>query len=232
MSFGGKVILITGASSGIGAACAEYFAKEGALLALVGRSAEKFEKVVEKIKANGIEEEPLVILADISVDAERIITETIEKYEKLDILINNAGIANYGDIETAKVEEFDSIMATNVRGVFELTQKAVPHLIESNGNIVNISSALSITPIPSMILYSMSKAALDQFTRCLAIGLASKGVRVNSVNPGTENCLGFRKKYSINKQEFKKKIILQDLSIPIFICILASTQKNMHRHWK
>lgn len=92
MSFEGKVVLITGASSGIGEACAEYFAKEGALLALVGRNPERSKKVVENIKKSGVKSEPLLILADISVDSERIITETIEKYGRLDVLINNAGI--------------------------------------------------------------------------------------------------------------------------------------------
>lgn len=107
MSFESKVILITGASSGIGAACAEYFAKEGALSALVGRSSEKFECLLGRIKESGVTIEPLVILADITVDAERIVAETIEKYNRLDILINNAGFGILGSIESTKMEEFD-----------------------------------------------------------------------------------------------------------------------------
>lgn len=116
MLFKEKVILITGASGGIGRACAEYFAKEGALLSLVGRNAEKFEKVVEQIKQNGVDAEPLIILADISVDFARIVDETIEKFGRLDILINNAGFSIPGSIDSTKIEDFDSIMATNVRG--------------------------------------------------------------------------------------------------------------------
>lgn len=81
MLFAEKVILITGASSGIGAACAEFFAKEGAKLALVGRNAGKFQVVVERIKELGVKEKPLIVLADVSTDAERIIAETIERYE-------------------------------------------------------------------------------------------------------------------------------------------------------
>lgn len=184
MSFEGKVILITGASSGIGAACAEYFAKEGALLSLVGRNPDKFAKVIENIANSGVEVEPLVIYADVSTDAERIISETIEKYGRLDILINNAGFSIVATIENATMNDFDAIMGTNVRGAFEITKLAIPSLVESKGNIINISSVCGIKPYPNLIIYAMSKACLDQFTKCLAMDLAEKGVRVNSVNPG------------------------------------------------
>lgn len=184
MSFEGKTILITGASAGIGAALADYFAKQGALLALVARNPEKCEKVLEKIKEAGIETEPLVILADVSVDAERIISKTIEKYGRLDILINNAGYGNHATIETLKIDDFDSMFATNVRGVVELTQLAVPHLIESKGNVVNVSSVVSTHSFKNFLIYSMTKAALDQFTKCVALELSKYGIRVNSVNPG------------------------------------------------
>lgn len=201
MSFAGKVILLTGGSSGIGAACAEYFAREGALLALVGRNAEKFAKVSEKIKKSGVEVEPLVILADISVDTERIISETIEKYGKLDILINNAAFGIPGTIENTRIEDYDAIMATNVRGTFLLTQLAVPHLIASKGNIINVSSVCGLRSFAGFLAYSMSKSALDQFTRCIALELAEKGVRVNAVNPGVidtnfHDCLGLDKNSS------------------------------------
>lgn len=183
MSFHDKVVLITGASSGIGAACAEYFAKEGALLALVGRNAERSQRVADKIKQSGVKTAPLVILADISVDSKRIIDETIAKYGRLDILINNAGFSIPGTIENTTAEDFDSVMGTNVRGTFLLTQLAVPHLIASKGNIVNVSSVVGLRAFEGILAYATSKAALDQFSRCIALELASKGVRVNSVNP-------------------------------------------------
>lgn len=116
MSFADKVILITGGNSGIGADCAEFFAKEGAKLALVGRNAAKFETVIRQIKESGVELDPLVILADVSIDAERIIAETIEKYERLDILINNAGFAIFDSLDTMNMEDYDAMIATNVRG--------------------------------------------------------------------------------------------------------------------
>lgn len=175
MSFADKVIIITGAGSGIGAACAEHFAKQGALLALIGRSPRKFEKVLVKIKAYDVNAEPLVILADVRFDAERIICETIEKYGKLDILINNAGFGNHATIESIKLEDFDGIMATNARSVVQLTQLAVPYLIESKGNIVNVSSVAGMRTFTNFLAFSMSKAALNQFTKCAAIELAEKG---------------------------------------------------------
>lgn len=177
MSFSGKVILLTGASSGIGAATADYFAKKGALLALVARNMEKFTKVLEKIRNSGVDQEPLVILADISVDAERIVNTTIEKYGKLDILINNAAFGIPGTIENTNIDNYDAMMATNVRGTFLLTQLAVPHLIKTKGNIVNVSSVCGSRSFPGFLAYSMSKSALDQFTRCIALELAAKGVR-------------------------------------------------------
>lgn len=184
MSFEGKVMLITGGNAGIGAACAEYFAKEGALLALVGRNTEKFEQLIGKFQDVGIELEPLVIIADVTVDAERIISETIEKYGRLDILINNAGICFPSTLQTVKMENYDTMMSTNIRAVVELSQLAVPHLIESKGNMINVSSVAGVIAIEANMPYSLTKAALNQFTKCVAMELADKGVRVNSINPG------------------------------------------------
>lgn len=183
MSFDGKVILITGASSGIGAACAEYFGKKGAHLALVGRNENKLRNVVKKINENGCKIEPLVILKDVATATKDIIDETIKKYKRLDVLINNAGFSVRGTIENTKIEDYDAIMATNVRGVLLLTQLAIPYLIVSKGNIVNVSSVASLRAMKNNLAYSMSKSALDHFTRCAALELASKGVRVNAVNP-------------------------------------------------
>lgn len=181
MSFEGKVILITGASSGIGAACAIHLAREGAHLALVGRNETKFAKVAEKI---GEKTELLIILADVSVDAERIVSETIEKFERIDILINNAGFARQGTLEMTTMDDYDTVMATNVRGLMHITQLALPHLIASKGNIVNVSSVCGLRQFKGFLAYCISKSALDQFTKCTAIELAEHGVRVNSVNPG------------------------------------------------
>lgn len=184
MAFHGKVTLITGGNDGIGAACAEYFAKEGALLALVGRKAEKFQLVLEKIKESGVESEPLCIIADITTDAERAFQETIKKYGRLDILINNAGVLNPDTIGAINMDKFDQTMSTNLRAVVELTNLAIAHLIESKGVIINVSSICGILAKEGMLSYCCSKAALDQFTKVVSMELSTKGVRCNSVNPG------------------------------------------------
>lgn len=184
MSFTGKVVIVTGASSGIGAATAEYFAKQSASLVLVGRNDEQLQKVVDA--CNKSTENVLKIIADICIeeDAERIIRETIAKFSKLDVLINSAGIIRSGSIENTSLEHYDRIMNVNVRALFRLTQLAVPHLIQTKGNIVNLSSVCGIRSFPNVLAYNMSKSAVDQFTNCVALELADRGVRVNSVCPG------------------------------------------------
>lgn len=181
MDFENKVVLITGASSGIGEATSKYFANLGASLVLTGRKSEQLERVGNECKGN-----PLLLIADVTKveDNQRVIDETIAKYGKLDVLVNNAGILANGSIENTSLQQYDEIMNTNVRAVYHLTMLAVPHLIKSKGNIVNVSSVAGNRSFPGILAYGMSKAAIDQFTRCTALELAPKQVRVNAVNPG------------------------------------------------
>lgn len=158
--------------------------REKATLALVGRNEENLQKVVDSCNANT--SKVLKIVADVcnEADAKRIVQETIAAFGKLNILINNAGIISSGSIETTTLEQYDSIMNVNCRAIFHLTQLAVPHLIKTKGNIVNLSSVCGIRSFPNVLAYNMSKSAIDQFTNCIALELADKGIRVNSVNPG------------------------------------------------
>lgn len=184
--FANKVVIITGASSGIGAGVAELLAKQGSWLVLIGRNVQNLKSIAEKCKPSHGAPKPLQITADVTVEADvkRIIDETIDKFHKIDVLVNNAGILERGSIETASLEQFDNVMNCNVRSVFHLTKLAVPHLIASKGSIVNVSSVNGMRSFPGVLAYNMSKSALDQFTQCVALELADKGVRVNSVNPG------------------------------------------------
>ncbi|XP_035448142.2 3-oxoacyl-[acyl-carrier-protein] reductase FabG-like [Spodoptera frugiperda] len=185
MSFENKVILITGASSGIGAATAVEFAKQRASVAIVGRNAVKLQTVNEECQKHGVT--PLIINIDISKEeaANEIIDKTIEKYGRLDVLVNNAGIvATGGLLDGAVMKSYDKIMNTNLRAVVALTSAAVPYLIKSKGNIVNVSSTLATQAGPLMMAYCVSKAGLDHFSNTAALELAAAGVRVNIVTPG------------------------------------------------
>uniref|UniRef100_A0A336LSD2 CSON015600 protein n=1 Tax=Culicoides sonorensis TaxID=179676 RepID=A0A336LSD2_CULSO len=188
MNFKDKVVIITGSSSGIGAGTAEYLSKLGASLVLVGRNVENLNVIKEKctkLAAQGTPA-PLALQADVTIesDAKRIIDETIKHFNKLDVLVNNAGIIGVGSIEQTSMDQYDTIMNTNMRSIYHLTMLAVPHLIKTEGCIVNVSSVNGIRAFSGVLAYCVSKAALDQFTRCVALELAPKKVRVNAVNPG------------------------------------------------
>jgi len=182
----GKVALITGASSGIGAATALHFAQLGAKLALTGRNLANLQETSQQCKTNGCKEEPLLIVADLSAedDTARVVRETVEHFKQIDILVNSAGILQNNTIENANLADYDRIMNINLRSVFHLTSLVAPHLIATKGNVVNVSSVTGLRSFPNVNTYCVSKSALDQMTRCSALELAAKGVRVNAVNPG------------------------------------------------
>lgn len=216
MSFKDKVVLITGASSGIGAATAVYFSKEGATLSLTGRNLENLEKTLTnclKSAPNGTPV-PLLIQADVTVGAEKIIKDTIFKFGRLDILINNAGVGSYKSIEDTSLEDYDYIMNTNLRSVYHLTMLAVPHLIKTQGNIVNVSSLSGLRSLTGAVAYHVSKSGLDQFTSCCSLELAPKKVRVNSVNPGlviTE----FQKRGKMSEERYAAYVQSTKTSYPL-----------------
>ncbi|MDT7602139.1 MAG: hypothetical protein QOF61_136 [Acidobacteriota bacterium] len=180
----GKVALVTGASSGIGRATALRFAEEGAQITLVGRSRGALSEVAAEIAGRG--GEAFAVIADVTDegDAERVVRETIDDFGALDVLVNAAGILNNGTIETTALAAWDEMLDVNLRAVFHLMQLAVPHLEERRGNIVNVSSVTGLRAFPGVLAYCVSKAGVDQLTRCAALELAPKKVRVNAVNPG------------------------------------------------
>lgn len=186
-SFTRKVALITGATSGIGAGTAVLFASLGCKLALTGRNVANLEKVSSDcVNAGANKNDILQIIGDVSKedDVKKIIESTLKTFGQLDILINNAGILMSGTVESTPLDKYDQMMNVNTRSVFLLTHLAVPYLKKTKGNIVNVSSIAGSRSFPGVAAYCMSKAAVDQLTKCSALELAADGIRVNSVNPG------------------------------------------------
>lgn len=180
----GKIAIVTGASSGIGRAVAAVFAQNGATVVAVGRSEKELKALSKEVRSAPGSVKPH--LADLHVQSqlERVITETMDNHRQIDCLVNAAGIIKNGTIETTTVDDWDRLMDINLRSVFQLTQRCVPHLAKTKGNIVNVSSVAGTRAFPGVLAYCVSKAATDQLTRCAALELASKGIRVNAVNPG------------------------------------------------
>lgn len=177
MSFAGKVVLITGGSSGIGAATAVLFAQEGADVVIVGRNQEKLENVAAQCGSLG--NTAFIINVDITNDdeAKMIVFQTVAKYGKLDVLVNNAGVAAPDSIVSGDLlETFDRVISVNLRSVIHITSLAAPHLIRSQGCIVNVSSSNGSRASASMISYSISKAGLNHFTSAIALELADSGM--------------------------------------------------------
>jgi len=184
-----KVALITGASSGIGAATAVHFAKLGYNLAVCGRNEEALSNTVAQCLAansNMSSQNVLSLVGDMT--DEKVCCESVEKtvarFNSIDVLVPCAGILTPGPLETISMEEYDKLMDINCRSIILLMKFSVPHLIESKGNIVNVSSVTGLRAFPGVLAYCISKAAVDQLTRSAALELALKGVRVNAVNPG------------------------------------------------
>ncbi len=183
-SFANKVVFVTGATSGIGHAVAVKFASESARVVALGRNQTALREVEASVrKAGG---EPLALMVDVTNpdETQRAIEETINEFGGLNVLVNAAGHISTGTIENTALAAWDAMMNVNLRAAFQLMQLAVPHLIKTKGNIVNVSSVTGLRSFPGVLAYCVSKAGVDQLTRCAALELAPQGVRVNAVNPG------------------------------------------------
>ena len=182
--FSKKTLLITGATSGIGKATALRFARDGASIAAIGRNEAALLELKKELDSFGIRS--LAIRADLSLEAEAAMTvsKTMEHFDGVDVLVNAAGHISTGTIEDTSLEAWDAMLEINLRAPFRLMQKALPAIISRRGNIVNVSSVTGLRAFPGVLAYCVSKAGLDQLTRCAALELAAKGVRVNAVNPG------------------------------------------------
>jgi len=181
----GRRALVTGGARGIGAEIVRRLAADGAAVAFTyGSSAAEADKLAAEIAADG--GTSVAIQAD-SGDPEQVaraIDETVAQLGGLDILVNNAGVAYIGDVESLTMEQFDRLVAINVKGVFAAVQRALPHL-GTTGRIINIGSInADRVPGPGLSIYAMSKAAVAGLTRGLARELGPRGITVNNIQPG------------------------------------------------
>ncbi|WP_298334372.1 SDR family oxidoreductase [uncultured Erythrobacter sp.] len=179
--FAGKSVIITGSSTGIGEGIARRFHDEGANVVINARNAEKCAGVAESLDPD----RTLVVAGDVSKSefANEIVAKTVERFGGLHCLVNNAGVGGGGILHKTDDAEIDRIIDINVKGVIYLSRAAIPHLIESKGSIVNISSVSGTGGDSMLPVYNASKGAVTNLTRGLALQLGAKGVRVNAINP-------------------------------------------------
>jgi NAD(P)-dependent dehydrogenase (short-subunit alcohol dehydrogenase family) len=179
-----KVVLITGASQGLGKALALAFAREGASVVVNSRSEGPLRSVVEEIEGSGAE--ALAVAADVSesADVERLVDAAVERFGKIDVLVNNAGLLGPRvAIEEYPEDEWRNVLDANLTGLFLVSKAAIPHLREG-GSIINIVSGVSIEGRAEWGAYSVSKFGVEGLNQILAAELQERGVRVNAVDPG------------------------------------------------
>ncbi|KAI6206755.1 hypothetical protein M3Y94_00949000 [Aphelenchoides besseyi] len=207
MSFQGKVAIVTGSSAGIGQAAVEIFATEGACVTVHGQSEERLKATANLLKKLNIPDSRVLIVQGAIEDEEtqkRLIDETLKKFGRLDVLVNNAAISYKDDLDPNSLENLDYVSNVNLRSLIALTRMAVPHLAKTKGNVINISSIGSQRASPISQPYVIMKAALEHYTRNAAVQYAPQGIRVNTVSPGYIQTL-FRSRHYLNEE--KKEVV-------------------------
>jgi len=190
-----KVAIVTGGGTGIGRTIALEMAKAGAEVVVSSRNLANLEKVAEEIKSLG--SHPLTVVTDVSVGEQvrNMVQQTVDTFGRVDILVNDAGISHRTLLVDLSEEEWDNIMATNVKGVFLCIQAAAKHMMKQKyGKIINIASIVGLRPArPGTTAYCTSKAAVISLTKASAIELAPYGINVNAIAPGSIETEIYRK---------------------------------------
>jgi NAD(P)-dependent dehydrogenase (short-subunit alcohol dehydrogenase family) len=186
MRFAGQAAIVTGGGNGIGRACAEAFAAEGAAVAVADLDRDAGSAVVRAIEAAG--GRAIFIETDVGdgAQARRLVERTLAAYGRLDVLINNAGIIKTAEFLEISEADFDAVLRVNLKGVFLVGQAAARAMVgRGKGAIVNMSSANAVLAIGNQVPYVTSKGAVNQLTKVMALALADKGIRVNAIGPGS-----------------------------------------------
>lgn len=205
----GKVAVVTGASKGIGAGIAKGFAAAGASVVVnYASSREGADRVVAEIKKAG--GKAVAVQGDVAkaADVEKLFAEAKKAFGKVDVLVNNAGVYQFAPIEEVTDELFHRQFNTNVLGLLQASREAVKHFGAEGGNIINISSVASQLGLPGTSVYAATKGAVDTITQVLAKELASKKIRVNSINPGGVETEGTHAAGVIGS-DFEKQMVAQ-----------------------
>ncbi len=185
MRMKGKVAIVTGAASGIGKASARLFAGEGAKVVLSDCQTSLGEETTQTIRTDG--GEAVFIRADVTVskDTQEMVQFALDNYGQLDVLLNNAGIELYRPLVETEEEDWDQILAVNVKGIYLCSKHAIPRMAETGGgSIINIASVLGERVMSGDSIYAISKAGVIQMTRALALEFARHEIRVNAISPG------------------------------------------------
>ncbi|MCP5072119.1 MAG: SDR family oxidoreductase [Rhodobacteraceae bacterium] len=186
MKFQDKVAIITGATKGIGEACAHEFAKEGAKVVVTGRSVDLGEQVVADIQANGGDAH--FVRCDIGSKAQidALIQATVDHYGTIDIVVNNAGVNHSADFFDIGEEDWDWVMSVDLKGTFFVSQGAAKVMVEQGkgGAIVNVSSVMAQLALADQIPYCAAKGGVNQLTKAMALSLVDRGIQVNCCAPG------------------------------------------------
>jgi glucose 1-dehydrogenase len=186
MRFADQVVIVTGGAQGIGRACVEAFAAEGAAVVIADVDAGGGQKAAEAVAAQG--GRATFVQTDVgdAGEAQRLVEQTLAAFGRLDVLINNAGIIKTAEFLEISEADFDAVLRVNLKGVFLVGQAAARVMVrQGRGAIVNMSSTNAVVAIPNQVPYATSKGAVNQLTKVMALALADKGVRVNAIGPGS-----------------------------------------------
>ncbi|MCG8432985.1 MAG: 3-oxoacyl-ACP reductase FabG [Gammaproteobacteria bacterium] len=191
MSLGDKITIVTGAARGIGLACAQRFAADGATVVIADIDEENGEAAVKELVEAG--HQARFISCDVGerLDVRNLVAETVDAYDRIDVLISNAGVVLAADFLELTEEDFDRVIKTNLKGMFLVGQAVAKQMVAQTeaggppGSIINMSSVNAVFGIPNQVPYTVSKGGIAQLTKVMALALAPYGIRVNAIGPGS-----------------------------------------------